>query len=187
MIYRIIPEENYKLIPLTHIPPDQEEEFFEKNKHTGLFIKVDIVTAYPDCIRYNPTTKSIYKDFNCIHRHRVEKKIKAYEQYTKVEIEKYLTKMNWGTSYYDSITEITSTLQYLEKNKSKYPEYYEYVLKLHAIIEEIWLKEQNVENKIKQTKTYEELQQFNPYLFVKNEIEPLLEEIYQFAVKHNFV
>jgi hypothetical protein len=178
MIFRVIPEENYKLIPLTHIPPDKEEEFWEKNKDTGLYIRADIFTAFPDCVKYDPVTKRVYNDLKCIHRKRVERKIREFESTTKQVITEYLLKMNWAENYYEGIAEISSSLKYLEENKDKYPECYEYVKKLHTTIEEIWLIEEDYEYKIKQSTSYTELQKYNVYEFINTEVIPRLEEVY---------
>jgi len=185
MIYRKIKDENtgkIKIIPLLHIPPDKEEEFWEKNKDSGLYIKVDLVTAYPDCVKYDETNNIVYKDLKCIHQKRILRKINEYSSYTQKAIEEYLVKMDWGDNYYECMNELNSTLNFVTRNldSGTVEEIYaQYVIELHNTIEEIWLKEKDEESKIKQTKTYTELLKFDAYSFVKNEVIPYLEKIYQ--------
>ena len=178
MIFRIIPEENYKLIPLTHIPPDKEDEFWEKNKDTGLYIKADIITVFSDCVKYDPTTKKVYNDFKCIHQRRIERKKKDFRSSTKQIITEYLTKMDWGSNYYESCVEILSILRYLEEHQEQLEECYKYVKLLHETIEEIWFLEKDIEDQVEQTTDYEQLLQYDVYKFITEQVKPRLEKIY---------
>jgi len=184
MILRIVrdPKTNkvVKLIPLKHIPPDQEEEFFQKNKDTGLYILTKIQTVYPDCLKYDETNKRVYKDFNCINEKRKEKKINDLNYQLKRLLQEYLLKMDWGENYSESIVELNSTLSFLERNnnKDKYPECYEYIKTLHDTIEDIWFEEQTLERKIKQAKNYTELKKINIFDFL-GRARNKLEQIYQ--------
>jgi hypothetical protein len=183
MIFRIVDKEKGILAPLKHIPPELENEFWEKNKHTGLYIKANIVTAYPECVKYDHITNRVYNDLNCVHQKRIERKVKEFNEATKQAIEKYLIDMDWGTSYTECITDLTSTLQFLERNKDKYPEYYNFVKELHDTIEEIWLDESKIEEEIKKTKSYAELQKYDSYRFINTKVKPRLEKMLQIYLR----
>jgi hypothetical protein len=183
MIFKIIDPKKGILKYLDHIPPAEEEKFWEKNKDNPNYIRVNIFTAFPDCIRFDINTKHVYTDLNCVHQKRIKRKLKEFSESTKQTIEKYLINMDWGTSYYECISEVNSTLQFLEKNKDKYPAYYNYVSTLHATIEEIWLEEQKIEQEIKKTKTYAELQRYDSYQFISSKVEPRLKRVYEIYVQ----
>jgi len=184
MILRIIRDPNtkevIKLVPLKHIPPDQEDEFFEKNKDTGLYIKTNIQTVYPDCLKYDEVNNRVYKDFQCINEKRKEKKLNDLNYQLRRLLQDYLLKMDWGENYSEALIEINSTLSFLERNdnKEKYPECYEYVRLLHDTIENIWFDEQTLEKKIKQARNYSELKKIDIHIFL-NSAREKLENIYK--------
>jgi len=183
MIYKILPDEGYKLVPLYHIPPDKEDEFLEKNKDSGLYIKVDLNLVFPECVRYDILNNKVVPDEKCIHRKRVERKIKDLKSSVKNILKKYLVKMDWGAEYDECVSELNSTYNFLLKYKDKYPDCFNYVSSLHDTYEIIWFMEEKLEKEIQKTKTYDELQKYDVYKFVQEKVRPLLEKIYQIYQK----
>ena len=182
MIFRIVKDKNtgeIKLIPMTHIPPGEEEEaFWKRNKDTGLFIKADIITAFPECVKYNPETGTVYNDPVCIHKRRIERKINELRETVKGKIADYFIKFGIGANYYEGLVKILSKIEYLRDKKDRLSQCYNFYKQLHEAIEEIWFAETSYENQIKETKNYSELQQYTAYKFINTEVIPRLEKVY---------
>ena len=182
MIFRIVKDENtneIKLIPLTHIPPGEEEDaFWEKNKDTGLFIKADIVTAFPECVKYDPKSGAVYNDPICVHQRRIERKINELRETIKTKITEYFKKFEIGDSYYEGLVKILSKIEYLKDKEDEYEQCYNFYKQLHTTIEEIWFIEKSYEYGIRQTTNYSELQRYNVYEFINTEVVPRLEKVY---------
>jgi len=197
MIFRVYknPKTNkYELKPLLHIPPDKEEQFIKiqeqntKNNSNAIipyYIRLTVKTPFIDCLRYNPNeidpNKRIYVDQECIHKHRVERKINDFKSVTELTILEFLHKHKIIPN---SINTISRALVYIEyivfnnnsNNNAQSTTSINTLKNIHSAIKDILFQEYLIEQQIYRTKTYQELQQFDSYKFKQEYIIPKLEQ-----------
>jgi len=192
MIFRVYknPKTNeYELKPLLHIPPDKEEEFIkiqERNNSTNnniipYYVRLSVKTPFIDCLRYNPNTINlsdrIYIDKECIHKHRVERKINDFKSVTEQTILNFLHEHRILPKSINTISRALIYIEYIANNNEDTNTIIHNRFKnIYSTIKDILSQEYLIEQQIYKTKTYQELQKFDSYKFKQEYIIPKLEQ-----------
>ena len=157
MIVRINPDRSVVIVKA--VKPEQEDEFLKING-TKIFRKVDsLPPSHYGFYKLSETGEIVVDEERELLEARKEK-VRQLNIQAKAHILRALKELDWGETYEECLSELTSTAQKLLidsiKNGTSIPSDEE-AIKLLMWVEEVWSVVEKVEEKIRNASSFEEL------------------------------